>query len=71
VANLINGRWAPRGGTVGELIDHMDQNGLKFGPATDADRPSYTALHGLLVTYHSSLMALTSRYESELWAEGP
>jgi hypothetical protein len=24
VANLINGRWAPRGSTVGELIDHLD-----------------------------------------------
>jgi hypothetical protein len=34
VANLINGRWAPRGSTVGELIDHRDQNGLRFGPPT-------------------------------------
>jgi hypothetical protein len=65
VANLINGRWAPRGSTVGELIDHMDQNGLRFGPATDADRPFYTALHGLLVQYHSSLTAMVS------WAENP
>ena len=34
VANLINGGWAPRGSTVGELIDHRDQNGLRFGPPT-------------------------------------
>jgi len=24
VANLINGKWAPRGSSVGELIDHLD-----------------------------------------------
>jgi hypothetical protein len=70
-ANLINGRLAPRGSTVGELIDHMDQNGLRFGPATPADRPAYTTLHGLLVRYHSSLMALASRPQSQLRTEGP
>jgi hypothetical protein len=62
VASLIDGRWAPRGRTVGELIDHMDQNGLRFGPALAADQPFYTALHGLLVEYHSSLIALASPY---------
>jgi hypothetical protein len=69
VANLINGRWAPRGETVGELIDHLDQHGLKFGPATDADQPFYTTLHGLLVQYNSSLIALAS--QSQLRTEGP
>jgi hypothetical protein len=70
-ANLVNGRWAPRGRTVGELIDHMDQNGLQFGPATPADHPFYTTLHGLLVRYNSSLMALASPSQSQLRAGGP
>ena len=69
-ANLINGRWAARGNTVGELIDHMDQNGLRFGPATPADRPSYMTLHGLLVQYHSSLLALAGPSQSQLRADG-
>jgi hypothetical protein len=69
--NLINGRWAPRGNTVGELIDHMDQNGLRFGPATPADRPAYTTLHGLLVQYHSSLLALAGPSQSQLRTDGP
>jgi hypothetical protein len=34
VANLINGRWAPGGSTLGDLIDHLDQIGLRFGPPT-------------------------------------
>jgi hypothetical protein len=70
-ANLINGRWAPRGSTVGELVDHMDQNGLQFGAATTADRPFYTALHELLVQYHSSLVALASQSQSQLRTEDP
>src|SRR5262249_39699988 len=71
VANLVNGAWAPRGGTVGELLDNMDRNGVKFGPATDADQPAYTTLHGLLVQYHSSLVALGSLAQSQLRTEGP
>jgi hypothetical protein len=71
VANLINGRWAPRGGTVGELIDHMDQNGLQFGPARFADQPFYTTLHGLLVQYNLSLVALAPGSQSLLRGEGP
>jgi hypothetical protein len=66
VANLINGRWAPRGSTVGELIDHMDQHGLRVGPATTADQPSYTTLHGLLVQYHTSLVALAAPSQPQL-----
>jgi hypothetical protein len=71
VANLINGRWAPRGNTVGELLDHMDQHGLRFGPATRADHPFYIALHGLLAQYNASLSALTGDYQSQHPTNGP
>src|SRR5262249_28515819 len=70
-ANLITGRWAPRGRTVGELIDHMDENGLQFGPATPADQPFYITLHGLLVQYTSSLIARAPPSESQLRTDGP
>ena len=70
-ANLVTGRWAPRGSTIGELIDHMDRNGLQFGPATPADQPFYITLHGLLVQYNSSLIALAPPSESQLRTDGP
>ena len=41
VAKQLNGDWAAKGNTVGELIDNMNRTGQKFGPAGPADRPYY------------------------------
>ena len=38
-ANLVNGRWAPRGSAAADLVDHLDQGGLRFGPPTPAPAP--------------------------------
>jgi hypothetical protein len=58
---LSGGEWAPKGATVGELIDNMNRNGQKFGPAGPSDRPYYSSLYLSLLEYDSSLMALGSR----------
>ncbi len=61
IAKQLNGDWAAKGNTIGELIDNMNRNGQKFGPAGPADRPYYSSLYLSLVAYDSSLMAMASR----------
>jgi hypothetical protein len=58
IAKQLNGDWAPKGNTVGELIDNMNKTGQKFGPAGPADRPYYNSLYQSLLAYDSSLMAM-------------
>jgi hypothetical protein len=60
VANQLNGKWAPRGNTVGELVANMDRDGLKFGPAAPDGKPYYSSLYQSLVRYDSSLQAMVS-----------
>jgi len=66
VANQINGKWAPRGASVAELINNMNTYGLKFGPAAPDSKPYYTSLYQALVQYDSSLQAMTSRSAASL-----
>jgi hypothetical protein len=47
----INGKWAGKANSVGELTATMTEKGLKFAPATRGDEPAYTAMHQGLVTY--------------------
>jgi hypothetical protein len=61
VAKTLNGDWAPKGATVGELIENMNKTGQKFGPAGPSDRPYYNSLYMSLLAYDSSLMAMGSR----------
>jgi hypothetical protein len=60
-ANFFNGRFAAKGNTVGELVQHLTQNGLKFAPANEGDEASYTSLYNALLTYDAGLMRLVSR----------
>jgi hypothetical protein len=61
VSNFFTGKWAPRGATVAELVENLASKGLRFAPATAADRPFYTALHRALVTYDVQLNQSVSR----------
>jgi hypothetical protein len=47
-ANLLDGRSAPRGRTVEELVKHMSGQGLRFGPALPGDESSYLKLYEAL-----------------------
>jgi hypothetical protein len=53
VANYITRKWAPRGNTVGELVNEMNRQGLKFAPAVGGDEPAYVAVYRGMVAYLS------------------
>jgi hypothetical protein len=60
VANYF-GKWAPRGRTVGELVQHITDNGLQFAPASPGDEPYYMALYQSFLTYDTGISQLVSR----------
>jgi hypothetical protein len=51
VARYFGPKLTAQGNTVGELLQHMTANGLRFAPALAEDRPYYTVLHFDLVNY--------------------
>jgi hypothetical protein len=55
------GKWAPRGRTVGELVQHITSNGLQFAPASPGDEPYYMALYQSFLTYDTGISQLVSR----------
>jgi hypothetical protein len=59
-ALFLNGTWAAKGATVGDMVLGMEANGLKFAPATEGDEPFYTALYRSLLNYDASLARLVS-----------
>jgi hypothetical protein len=54
-ADLITGKFAPRGKTVPELLNHMYGSGLEFAPSTDGDEAAYVALYNALLVYAQSV----------------
>ncbi len=59
--NYFNGSWEAKGASVGELVEYMNKNGLKFSPAGPEDQQFYTAFYSALVTYDSGLYRLVRR----------
>jgi hypothetical protein len=51
VAKYLNQTWAARGNTVGEVVDNMTAQGLRFAPANKGDEGAYNALFNGLVAY--------------------
>jgi hypothetical protein len=51
VANLATRRWAPQSNTVGDLVQSMTAQGLRFAPAVDGGQAAYNALHSAMVAY--------------------
>jgi len=54
-ANQLNQNWAPRAGSVAELVDFMGRKGLKFAAATPGDEPAYRYLYQRLLAYDTGL----------------
>jgi hypothetical protein len=54
--NYFNGKWAAKGQTVDELVKHMSQEGLRFGPAAPGDEPAYTSFYTSLAAYDGHLV---------------
>src|SRR5262249_37369432 len=51
VSNQPNQNWTARAHNVAELVDFVNQKGLKFAPATPGDEPAYRYLYQRLVAY--------------------
>jgi hypothetical protein len=47
----IKGNFALKGNNVGEMLEFMTKNGLRFAPATANEQRAYLALHRALVNY--------------------
>lgn len=50
-ANFINGDFAAKGNSVGDLVRFMTERGLQFAPATAGDHAAYIALYRALRDY--------------------
>jgi hypothetical protein len=61
VANYFNKKWTAQGNTVGDLVQNMTGQGLKFAPAAPGEEASYTALHSAMVTYIDRLRQFAAR----------
>jgi hypothetical protein len=46
---------------VGELVQQMTSQGLRFAPSVTGGEPAYTALHQALVTYTLSMNPVAAR----------
>jgi hypothetical protein len=53
--SYFNGTQVARGDTVGELVDSMTRQGLKFAPAIQSHEAAYTGLYNSLLAYDLSL----------------
>jgi hypothetical protein len=61
-ANFFSGKWNPTGvQNVGELVEQMTRQGLRFSAASSGDENYYTALHRAMVTFQYGLQKLASR----------
>lgn len=60
VSKYFRPAWTPKGATVGELVQQMTREGLRFAPAVSGDESSYTVLHRALVDYDMGVTQLTT-----------
>jgi hypothetical protein len=60
VSKYFSSAWTPKGSTVGELVQQMTRQGLRFAPAASGDEPYYTSLHRALVDYDMGVAQLTA-----------
>lgn len=60
-ANYLNGKWEAKATSVGELIEQMNKQGLRFAPAVSGDESYYNALYRSMVNYDAGLARLVRR----------
>jgi hypothetical protein len=52
VANYVKGPWQAKGETVGQLVQYMTSQGLRFAPALPAGEADYVALQRAMAAYY-------------------
>ncbi len=60
VSKYFRPAWTPKGATVGELVQQMTREGLRFAPAVSGDEPYYTSLHRAMVDYDMQVAQLNT-----------
>jgi hypothetical protein len=55
VGNQLNQAWTARAHNMAELIDFMEQKGLKFGPAAAGDEPAYRYIYQRMLAYDAGM----------------
>jgi hypothetical protein len=58
---LAGGRSGLQAGTVGDLVEQMNRQGVRFGPAAQGDEGAYNALYQALLAYDIGLTRLAAR----------
>src|SRR4030095_9872148 len=61
VAKIASRRWANRTDSVGQLVQQMTRQGLKFAPAVSGDQSAYGAPHSAMVTFGIGMAQWTAR----------
>jgi len=61
VQNYFDRTYEARGKTVGDLIEYMNNKGLKFANSLPGDEGSYRMIYTYLVAYDEALSAMVSR----------
>jgi hypothetical protein len=61
VARYFSPAWTPHGATVGELVQQMASQGLRFAPCVTGGEPAYTAVHQALVAYTLGITQTAAR----------
>jgi hypothetical protein len=51
----------PQTNTIGDLIDQMNAQGLRFAPAVSGEESAYNALYQSLVVYEGNLAQMEGR----------
>ena len=67
--NFVDGAYAAKGDSVGELVRYMTSKGLKFASATPGYEPYYTAFYQQLVTYEIGLSRLVGDHSTHLYSQ--
>ena len=60
-AKMLGGKSAVKGNTVGDLVEQMSREGVRFGPAASGDEAAYNALYQALLSYDAGLTRLVAR----------
>lgn len=59
-SKFVTRSLSAKGNSVGELVDNMTKQGLKFAAATSGDQTAYTALHSAMVQYDMGLTQMVA-----------
>jgi hypothetical protein len=60
-SNFLTGKWAARGNNVAELVQNMQNSGLRFAAALPGDDAYYRIVHSAMVAYVGSQAMLSAQ----------